>query len=621
MPSDDSIDDEFLRNSEDSTRQPSNLIALNPLPNDDEINRSRNRVSGSGGGLSHSYDYNHSFQSDPTATWSSTAQENALTGIGSQRSNLGNLLSRAMEPHFEEESKRWLPESELLQLCKPENILEELKLTFSPGDAFELFHYVCGNPHQHAETDRSACKIFSILLLINEPKELRRFFRCGYCDKDLPFTWSKLGNRRKILRPLNQPFTGNQDIEHETCFQEGEDRFMNNFYREQWQVHIPFISRTENNQVAEYELHHDTIMPWKSHQDVEQHGGFSKVYKIQIHPAHHSFEGHDTFALKVLRSTDPNALERELYALRKTSPGPHVIELLATFKRGSELSFLFPWAEGGNLANLMSEEPFDVLHSTNNSSGAFIEWLAEQGAGLAMGLRGIHKVETKVNDPSSNGQGRKDDYGIHGDVKPENILRFLDKGKGVGKLKLSDFGLTRFHTIASRSNQHWEGPISPTYASPEHTRDCFHVSRKSDVWALGCVFSMLLTWAIRGPDALKAYGDARHDEPDPGRKVNWLQDTFYGTKYTEDGKPLIPGGFFLKTAVHECIEMNKNAILGPDRKCNYLTEFLDFIRDKMLQIHSSERATSKEVCEFLNKKMQEYKDTHPSITLPTLNRP
>ena len=67
--------------------------------------------------------------------------------------------------------------------------------------------------------------------------------------------------------------------------------------------------------------------------------------------------------------------------------------------------------------------------------------------------------------------------------------------------------------------------------------------------------------------------------------------------------------------------MNKDAISGPDRKCNYLTQFLDFIRDRMLQIHSNERATSKEVCQFLDENMKDYRKTRSSITLPTLNRP
>ncbi|KAJ4202215.1 hypothetical protein NW767_006177 [Fusarium falciforme] len=613
---------EFVRRFQDSKRgQSSHCPALDPLPNDADINRGRDAFSRSSGDSSHVFDYGRSLQSDRTATRSLTAQDTDRVGIGGadntlhQRSRLGDLLSRAM---LEGQSKRWLPESELLRLCQPNNILKELTATFGDSDGMKFFHYVC--PLEDAQTDRSACKIFAILLLINDLKELKQFVKCGYCDKDLPFTWFDSRNRRQILCPRNQPFSRNQDSEHKTCFLEGGDRFMHNFYREQWQVHIPFISMIKNERVVEYELHDDTIMPWTFRKDVRQQSGYSDVYKVEIHPAHHSFGVNKTFALKVLHSTDPKDLERELYALRKTPPGPHVIELLATFKRGSELSFLFPWAEGGNLADLMSKEPSEVLPSTANPSEALTEWLAEQCAGLVKGLSRIHNVESNTDNALSNGQGRKDDYGIHGDVKPENILRFLKDG-GFGELKLSDFGLTRFHTKASRSNQPGNGPMSPTYAAPEQTGNWLFISRKTDVWALGCVFSVLLTWAIRGPDALEDYTTARQEETDPGRKASWYQDTFYGTRYTEDGKPLVPDGFFLKKAVFKCIEMNKDAISGPDRKCNYLTQFLDFIRDRMLQIHSNERATSKEVCQFLDENMKDYRKTRASITLPTLNRP
>ncbi|KAM6505109.1 hypothetical protein FSOLCH5_015029 [Fusarium solani] len=596
---------EFVRRFQDSKRgQSSHCPALDPLPNDADINRGRDAFSSHSGDSSHVFDYGRSLQSDRTATRSLTAQDTDLVGIGGadntlhQRSRLGDLLSRAM---LEGQSKRWLPESELLRLCQPGNIRKELTATFGDSDGMKLFHYVC--PLEDAQTDRSACKIFAILLLINELKELKQFVKCGYCDKDLPFTWFDSRNRRQILCPRNQPFSRNQDSEHKTCFLEGGDRFMHNFYREQWQVHIPFISMTKNERVVEYELHDDTIMPWTFREDVRQQSGYSDVYKVEIHPGHHSFGVNKTFALKVLHSTDPKDLERELYALRKTPPGPHVIELLATFKRGSELSFLFPWAEGGNLADLMSKEPSEVLPSTANPSEALTEWLAEQCAGLVKGLSRIHKVESNTDNALSNGQGRKDDYGIHGDVKPENILRFLKDG-GFGELKLSDFGLTRFHTKASRSNQPGNGPMSPTYAAPEQTGNWLFISRKTDVQVPS---------RTTPPLAKKRQTQVE--------KQAGIRTHFTGRDTPKMGSHWSPDGFFLKKAVFKCIEMNKDAISGPDRKCNYLTQFLDFIRDRMLQIHSNERATSKEVCQFLDENMKDYRKTRSSITLPTLNRP
>ncbi|KAJ4190967.1 hypothetical protein NW755_005179 [Fusarium falciforme] len=602
MSREDSTPDEFLRDFENTKKlkPQSNLLAIGPLfPDNDEINNKQSTVSERTGCSTHVHDYGRSFQSDQILLLplQNGPSDPSLLGIGQRvsstldvKSKLADLLCDAMVEHFEDKTKAWLPWGKLLRLCQYSNVSRELTRTFGK-DAPAYLDYV---------TQRSAYKIFVILVLIKELDKLERFVEYSYCDEDLPFTWEG-----DLLKGQGQPLIAKKRGEHENCFHKGEKSFMRDFHREQWQIHIPFISRTEHNQVPEYQLHRDTIMPWEFREPVEKDGGFAKVYKVKIHPDQHAFDGHDTFALKVLLSTEEMDFDREVYALRKIPPGPHVIELLATFRRGNEFSFLFPWAEGGNLAELMEQEPSELLPSSiPNASEVFARWLIEQCAGIAKGLSGMHEVEPKLrsgDDFDKKEWAKK--YGIHGDLKPENILRFLDDG--LGKLKLSDFGLTLFHTMATRSKQPGDGPLSPTYASPEQDGNWSFVSRKTDVWALGCVFSMLLTWAIRGPDALKEYATARHKEKDPGKKGSWLQDTFYGTEHTEEGDPLIPDGFFLKQAVIDCIDENKKAISGPEHELNYLTGFLDFIRCKMLNVRRDDRATSEEVCQFLNEKVEE----------------
>ncbi|KAJ4328354.1 hypothetical protein N0V84_001225 [Fusarium piperis] len=535
-------------------------------------------------------------------------------------SNLADRLCDAMESYFdgEKKTKSWLPREALLDICQRSDIFDKLKKTFSLSDAQRYCDYVCGDSFKDAQTGRSAHKIFAILVLIKELEKLGRFVNSGYCDDNLPFTWDD-----DILQPLNP----NQYNEHQSVFKKGEKSFMQSFHAKQWQIHVPFIYR-KDNQALEYQLHPETIMPWKSRTPVTKHGGFAKVYMVDIHPGHHAFDGYNKFALKVLRPTDQRAdlegFQRELYALRRTTPGPHVIELLATFKRGGELSFLFPWADEGNLAEIMLKRPPELLGSGSDASRVLTRWLTEQCAGIAEGLHGIHDTQPQIrHDDELDKAEWKDNFGIHGDVKPENILMFKSKGKGkgtsLGELTLSDFGLSRFHSKDSRSNQPGGGIMSLTYASPEqNTYGQFHVSRRSDVWALGCVFSMLLTWAIRGPDALTAYHNARHDEKEPGLSERWHQDTFYGLNVAVNGERTIPDGFFLKKAVIDCIDENKNAISGPDRNSNFLIEFLDFIRDRMLKINFAERARSEEVCRFFDQHTRECGSADYSITLPTL---
>ncbi|KAJ4152278.1 hypothetical protein NW754_004073 [Fusarium falciforme] len=111
-------------------------------------------------------------------------------------------------------------------------------------------------------------------------------------------------------------------------------------------------------------------------------------------------------------------------------PGPHVMERLATFKRGSELSFLFPWFEGVNVAELTRQGPFKVLPSIVNPSEAHTKWFVEQCAGIARGLQRIHKVESRINDKYSHRRRRKAyDYDIHSNAKLGDLAHYFHKKK------------------------------------------------------------------------------------------------------------------------------------------------------------------------------------------------
>ncbi|EAY04169.1 CAMK family protein kinase [Trichomonas vaginalis G3] len=86
----------------------------------------------------------------------------------------------------------------------------------------------------------------------------------------------------------------------------------------------------------------------------------------------------------------------------------------------------------------------------------------------------------------------------HRDLKPENIL--IDR---FGRLKISDFGLSRFmgpNCIVSTSCG------SPCYASPECISGKPYNAKTSDVWSLGVIFyamsSGLLPWTKRNQTEL-----------------------------------------------------------------------------------------------------------------------
>ncbi|KFH43979.1 Cyclin-dependent kinase-like protein [Hapsidospora chrysogenum ATCC 11550] len=131
-------------------------------------------------------------------------------------------------------------------------------------------------------------------------------------------------------------------------------------------------------------------------------------------------------------------------------------------------------------------------------------------------------------------------FGIHGDIKPGNILHFQQENQGyyLGRLKVADLGLLQFHGKASRAKKSSQRPdfASQTYRSPKHDLSRI-MSRKVDIWALGCVFSEHLTWAMRGPGAVEQYEERRLEEcifsRDTRGKGKWTDESFF-VKYVKN---------------------------------------------------------------------------------------
>lgn len=229
----------------------------------------------------------------------------------------------------------------------------------------------------------------------------------------------------------------------------------------------------------------------------------------------------------------------------------HLVELLTTYEHQNQYHLIFRWAEGGNLADLWKahiRKP-EIDHNR-------ICWFAEQCHGLAHGLDGIHdtrlsqkEVEDiqgppvatdstkaastarhhiiKQPEEGTRVNSRHDqDCGRHGDIKPHNVLWFRqdDNQFGHGELKISDFGLTTFHSTATTKVPSEGIARTQTYMAPEFDLN-ESLSRPFDIWSLGCTYLEFITWILLGAEGVEQFSKSRLEET--GTNPNLMYDNFY----------------------------------------------------------------------------------------------
>lgn len=211
---------------------------------------------------------------------------------------------------------------------------------------------------------------------------------------------------------------------------------------------------------------------------------------------------------------------------------------MTAFKYEGKYHLVFEWAEGGNLANFWEAQRPSLTQN-------LVCWFAQQCHGLADGLDGIHNASISrqeiLNDdalqdssqrrPRSATEDQNQIHGRHGDIKPQNILWFRDHDneyKG-GVLKITDFGVTAFHTARTTKVPAKHVPVTVTYAAPEfdvsEPYSEAYVSRLFDIWSLGCVYLEFITWFLLGYEDLKEFAKRRMMEK--SRRKRFKEDNFY----------------------------------------------------------------------------------------------
>jgi len=93
----------------------------------------------------------------------------------------------------------------------------------------------------------------------------------------------------------------------------------------------------------------------------------------------------------------------------------------------------------------------------------------------------------------------------HGDLKPDNILKF--GSTWLGTLKIADLGLAKRHekdtmlriapTDTRYTTLHYEAPEAITSSEPR--------SRRYDIWSMGCIILESIIWLLYGYDVLNTF--------------------------------------------------------------------------------------------------------------------
>lgn len=195
---------------------------------------------------------------------------------------------------------------------------------------------------------------------------------------------------------------------------------------------------------------------------------------------------------------------------------------------------MLPLADGDLYDFWKRNDPHDA-----KIRGKWPEWVARQCHGLTLAICKLHDLHeselTKVLSEEPSELSKSTAYGIHGDIKPRNLLWFKEwrgfssQHHELGVLQVADFGISSMHHTDTRSAVDMRGGTK-TYRPPEVETELGLGSRSFDIWSLGCVFLEFLCWLVKGnkENHLAAFSEARKlNKENRGLEGVIIQDTFY----------------------------------------------------------------------------------------------
>ncbi|KXJ84974.1 kinase-like domain-containing protein [Microdochium bolleyi] len=211
------------------------------------------------------------------------------------------------------------------------------------------------------------------------------------------------------------------------------------------------------------------------------------------------------FAIKTLKQEGENystaAYQNEIDQLKSFNgqKNPHLVMLLATYELDDTYNFVFPYAKC-NLREYWNEPSPEAIK--------FIHY-----------------------------PPHLDKFGMHVDIKPDNVLLYKCDGEPRGVLVLSDLGFTQIHSEISRSRlSPARTPMTPTYRPPESDCEAHAISRACDIWSFGCLMMETIIWLLvrKEEDVTDEYGHVVSVKPEVTKWFNKIRNHEKCTRYIHE---------------------------------------------------------------------------------------
>lgn len=401
---------------------------------------------------------------------------------------------------------------------------------------------------------------------------------------------------------LDQLPAGREQLEHVFGIENGPD--INSFVDTQPCFCPVVLYKGEDVLVADGKSQR---LPYLSDEECVGEGSFGMVYRVVIAPGHLANRHNsmtntepEPMARKDFRKIQhsPEEWETMKHILRAPRNSKNILETFGTLQLDkSTFSLFMPLAES-DLGEWTKKNPPPKFDLEIWKAG-----ILTCMSGVADGLEFLH---SGIKDSSGH---RMVCY--HLDLKPANILVFSDDSEQ-GKMvwKISDFGISRVKlahhqqptdistlfeergtgtSVSGTVNQHPGG----SYLAPESSTSKPDMTKKSDVWSLGCVISVIITYLSEGQTGIDKYKEDRLAKS--GR------DFFFAHSR-------IPGPLRRNPSVHkQHTSLIEAAKRRNEKEGKMLKGLLDYIEARVLQVDPGRRDSAGSIYERLQDTSSRYK--------------